>query len=235
MPFPCRQWNANPSKSETSAFRMTFSFQCSVCNKTLRATSRHIGRVSKCPGCGESVTVPDPGQHEDHPPIDPLIDDVKQRLDELENRVARLEEQRIPVLEVDDQAAQPDSDESRSIIHARIRNKRFQPQNLDLGQYQDFVWFDCSYSPQKLTKPTRAIKGILEFTDLFGEVKFQIGVTLNERLEPNRLFNQTGTGFEYNKFLDAHQWVLATDEADMKVQFKVTQILFEDKTTKSFA
>lgn len=39
---------------------MTFSFACPACDKTLRATEKHIGRVSKCPGCGASVTIPDP-------------------------------------------------------------------------------------------------------------------------------------------------------------------------------
>lgn len=89
--------------------------------------------------------------------------------------------------------------------------------------------------PEGLNKPTRAVKGLLEFTDLFGEVKFRIGLTLNERLEPGRPFTQRGIGFEYNQFMAEHQWMRGTDKADMKVLFRVTNILYADGTAETFA
>ena len=36
----------------------TFRFACPSCDRTLRATAKHIGRTLACPNCSESVTVP---------------------------------------------------------------------------------------------------------------------------------------------------------------------------------
>jgi len=162
------------------------------------------------------------------------MNDLKQRVDELEKRVARLEGNASPRQQLDSEN-RPAAGDPSSLIRVRLTNKRYQPQNLDLDQYQDHIWFDCSYLPEKIAKPTRAIKGLLEFADLFGEVKFRIGMTLNDRLEPGRPFSQQGTGFEYNQFLADHQWMLATREVDMRVLFRVTNILYEDGTVETFA
>jgi hypothetical protein len=149
-------------------------------------------------------------------------------------RVSRLEENASPRLQLDSENRSSAVDPS-SLIRVRLTSKRYQPQNSDLNQYQDHIWFDCSYLPERLAKPTRAVKGLLEFTDLFGEVKFRIGLTLNDRLEPGRPFSQQGLGLEYNQFLADHQWMLATGEADMRVLFRVTNILYEDGTVEAFA
>lgn len=37
---------------------MTIEFNCHVCGKLLRTADNKAGRTAKCPGCGESLTVP---------------------------------------------------------------------------------------------------------------------------------------------------------------------------------
>jgi hypothetical protein len=164
------------------------------------------------------------------------LEAIKVRLNHLEERIARLE-----AISHTQQEEKPDAAKIKgrpdpaSIIGVRISNKRYQPANLDLSQYQDHIWFDCSYQPNGLTKSTRAVKGFLEFTDLFGEAKFRIGLTLNERLDPGKVRTQVGIGFEYNQFDSSHQWMHGTDLADMKFIFRVTTILYTDGTQENFA
>ncbi|MCB9896415.1 MAG: hypothetical protein H6825_00290 [Planctomycetes bacterium] len=99
--------------------------------------------------------------------------------------------------------------------------------------YQDHIWFDCEFCAVQLKSPARAIKGTIEFCDLFGEPRFRIGYTLNERLQPGARVTAAGLGFEYNDFMNEHQWMLTTDLDDMTVRFQVGQILYEDGATET--
>ena len=119
-------------------------------------------------------------------------------------------------------------------MQVSISNKRYAPQNLNYGQYEDHIWFDVTYMAGALGKPTRALKGLLSFSDLFGEIKFQLNVTLNERLEPGRPFVQNGIGFTYNQFMQDHQWMLSTSKADMKISFLVTNVIYADGSSEEF-
>lgn len=153
------------------------------------------------------------------------MEELHKRLDELEKRVARLEGQ------------PPTHDQGRdttpsplpiptSIIRVRITNKKHQPQDFEIGEMRDHCWFDCEYLLDKASKPTRAVKGVMEFADLFGDVKFCLEMTINDRLEPARSFKQVGIGFGYNEYIASHNWICSTKETDMKVEFRVTDIIY---------
>ena len=161
------------------------------------------------------------------------MEDLRERFDELEKRVARLEALAFPMKQpnIDDQQIDRNPN---NLIKMSLTNKRYQPKNPDRNLYEDNIWFDCLYMPEKLSKATRAIKGVLVVMDLFGEVKFRLRITINDRLEPNKPFNQQNIGFEYNQFKEDHQWMLATKETDMKVNFLITNILYEDGTSEAF-
>lgn len=118
-------------------------------------------------------------------------------------------------------------DRARSIILPTLSNKRHSKL-----QYQDYILWDVSYEAVGLTRPARAIKGVLEFADLFGDVKFEIQVTLNDPLRPGGTTSQKGVGFEFNQFRDTHGWMLTTDLRDMRVFFRVQSILYEDGSTE---
>lgn len=115
------------------------------------------------------------------------------------------------------------------IIKPTIESKRFAKQD-----YQDYIWFNVKFDAVGLDKPTRAIKGALVLTDLFGEPKFVLGWTIDKPMSPGSTYTEKGSGFEYNQFNDAQQWVLATDLKDMKAKFRVDSILYADGTRRDF-
>ncbi|MDB4781954.1 hypothetical protein OAG28_02410, partial [Akkermansiaceae bacterium] len=116
---------------------------------------------------------------------------------------------------------------SEKILIPKISNKK-----LKKAQYDSNIWFDITWNTDNLKKKTRAIKGILIFADIFGDSKFMIGKTINDPLHPLKPHVETGVGFEYNQFKDAHQWMLSTDLKDMTFKFEVTNIIYEDGTTE---
>jgi len=110
-----------------------------------------------------------------------------------------------------------------------ISNKRFEKY-----KYDENIWFDITWNTSSLKKPTRAVKGVLIFADIFGETKFQIKKTINDPLSPNMPLTETGIGFEYNQFKDSHKWMRSTDLKDMTFKFDVLNIIYTDGTSESF-
>lgn len=100
--------------------------------------------------------------------------------------------------------------------------------------YQDYVFFDIVFNAKGLDKPARAIKGVLRFTDLFGEQKFAVKWTIEKPIAPGTTHTEKGSGFKYNRFIDSHQWVRSTERENMKVKFRVDNILYQDGTTRAF-
>jgi hypothetical protein len=153
--------------------------------------------------------------------------------EELVGRIASLEA-RVAGLESRDPAATAPRDASKDaadaagIVGVQIKNKRY-----DSSEYQDHIWVDCVFTGVGLSRPTRAVKGVFEFCDLFGAPQFLIEYTLNERLEPGQSLSLQGIGFEYNQFISDHQWMFGTRLEDMTVRFRVDQILYEDGTSET--
>lgn len=110
-----------------------------------------------------------------------------------------------------------------------ISNKRFEKYN-----YEEHIWFDVTWDTSELKKPTRAIKGILIFSDIFGETKFLIKKTINEPLSPNIPLVESDVGFEFNQFKDDHKWMLSTELKDMTFKFDIKNIIYTDGTSESF-
>jgi hypothetical protein len=157
----------------------------------------------------------------------------------LENTIAMMEQQRIMAkyglsykmgeskekssLPAEPQPRQETLLPAEEIVSVKISNKR-----IIKGDYEENFWFDIEWTPNKLKKPTRSIKGIIEFCDLFGEVHFRIGKTLNIPLKQDFPITEKGIGFEYNQFKDEHIWLRGTNLKDMTFKFLVTNILYED-------
>lgn len=116
-----------------------------------------------------------------------------------------------------------------NFVSPNITNKRFEKY-----KYEDNIWFDITWNASDLKKPTRAVKGILIFADIFGETKLQIKKTINEPLKPNSSMVEKGVGFKYNQFKDSHKWVLSTDLEDMTFRFDVKNIIYKDGSSESF-
>jgi len=157
-----------------------------------------------------------------------------------EERIVELE-RRLAILEAKDSApSEPytkhsnKQDTTSDLISLVVTNKRFDPTNANLCVYEDHIWFDCSYTLQPESKPTRAVKGEIIFSDLFGEIKFKIQLTLNEPLTPGQILKQPGIGFTYNQFIGEHQWMLATRLEDMRFSFKATNVIYTDGAAETF-
>jgi len=112
---------------------------------------------------------------------------------------------------------------AEEIFVAKVLNKGIKGQ-----EYNKFLWFDLELIPNTLKKPTRSVKGILLFCDLFGEMRFQISGTFNDKITPEASYIKKGIGTDYNRFLDDLNWLKDTDLKDMTFRFRVVSIIYED-------
>ncbi|CAA2140305.1 hypothetical protein [Hyphomicrobium sp. ghe19] len=115
-----------------------------------------------------------------------------------------------------------------------LSHKRYVPHDYRAGNVEDLVVFDVAWDTSRLRLPTRAIKGILVFEDLFGEAKYRIRVTIDDPLKPGAKFEQKELGFRYNQFIEEQQWVRSTDLKNMKVRFEPQEILYADGSGDKF-
>jgi len=116
---------------------------------------------------------------------------------------------------------------ANEVISVHLSKKRFEDRD-----YEDRIAFDVEFKAIGLDKPARAIKGVFNLHDLFGEIKLRLGCTLNKPIEPGGKIHYTGWGFDYNRFVDSHAWVLSTDLKDMKASFTVNSIIYQDGTQR---
>ena len=121
------------------------------------------------------------------------------------------------------------ADVSADILSVKLLRKRFAEQD-----YQDFIWFDIEFTAKGLDKPARAIRGVLKLQDLFGEPHMMLNWTIDEPIKPGQTLVEKGSGFKYNQFIDAHQWVRATDLQNMTASFIVKSILYQDGSRRDF-
>jgi hypothetical protein len=121
------------------------------------------------------------------------------------------------------------------VIPATVTNKRFQSKDPANGLWEDYLNLDVVYDTSELTKPVAALKGMLQFTDLFGELRFEMPATISKRIEPGDPVPQEGLRFEYNQFRPAHQWLFGTESKDMVVALRVSAVNYEDGTSREYA
>jgi len=115
------------------------------------------------------------------------------------------------------------------LLKVRLINKRFTEQ-----KYQKYIFFDIEFLAEKLSKPARAIKGRLNLNDLFGDRVLGIGWTVDRPTNPGESVTESGQGFQYNQFMEKHQWVNTTDLSNMTATFTVESILYQDGTREDF-
>ena len=109
-----------------------------------------------------------------------------------------------------------------------IDSKRYQESNWQAGVYENALWFDFSIDTSNLKKSTRAVKGVIIFSDLFGEAKLKIGYTYDDPIAAGTQSVQVnGVGFDYNQYRNPHVWVRNTEIKDMVVHFQVSQIIYQ--------
>lgn len=157
------------------------------------------------------------------------MESLEKRLIEVERRLALLE-----ILAGNAQSSSPLGSSSREstkirLVELSVSNKRY-----DRGDYEEHIWFDCMYTLAKDSKATRAVKGVIEFSDLFGDVGFRIQATINDPMSPDKPLASPGIGFTFNQFMPEHQWMLATDLSNMNFKFSVSHVIYSDGTSEEF-
>ena len=120
---------------------------------------------------------------------------------------------------------------ARSAVTATLTNKEFRKSDFSAGRYKDFLELRMEIEASSLKKKTRAIKGVMVFSDLFGEEKYRIRWTLNEPLSPGQVKIITGQGIEPNQFSSADNWLLNTDVKDISTAYVVEKIIYADGAT----
>jgi hypothetical protein len=159
--------------------------------------------------------------------------DLAARVAELEKRVTVLEKATEAPAGVP--AAAKPAQVGEFLVPVTLTNKQYRDADpVNRGTWEDVVIWDARYDFSKLPKPARAIKGILEFSDLFGESKFMLKATINQPVARGGEHTSKGTGFRYNQFLAPEQWVRATEVKDMRVVFRVQQIIYADGEQAEF-
>jgi hypothetical protein len=158
------------------------------------------------------------------------MDKLEERIAEVERRLSLLEASYGLQVSGSASSALPPELPKKPLVALSVSNKRY-----DHGDYEDHIWFDCTYTLSTASKPTRAVKGAIQFSDLFGDVKFRLLVTVNDALSPGRPLVNPGIGFTFNQFMGEHQWVRATNLDDMKCSFAVSNVLYSDGTSEVFA
>jgi hypothetical protein len=159
--------------------------------------------------------------------------DLAARVADLEKRVTVLEKASAAPAGLP--AAAKPAQPGEFLVPVTLTNKEYRDADpVNRGTWEDVVTWDAHYDFSKLPKPARAIKGILEFSDLFGESKFMLKATINEPVAKGGEHTSKGTGFRYNQFRASEQWVRATDVKDMRVVFRVQQIIYADGEQAEF-
>lgn len=158
--------------------------------------------------------------------------DLTARVAALEKRVGTLEQ--FHVAPAGAPAVETKPAVGEFIVPVTVTNKRYQPADIMNGVVQDAVWWDSTYDFSKLEKPARAIKGELEFRDLFDAPKFALNVTITDPVPAHGEAKQEGHGFHFNQFLASHAWMRTTEVKDMHIVFHVKQVIYADGTRVEF-
>ena len=115
------------------------------------------------------------------------------------------------------------------MISITLKEKEFLEQD-----YQHFVFmkFHCMLGEGE--KNIRSAKGAFIFTDLFGDVQKQLRYTFDDELTKDNFSYIIEPGMKYNQFVDSDKWMRGTDIKDLKVFFRVTDVIYSDGTTEKF-
>jgi hypothetical protein len=154
------------------------------------------------------------------------------RLRALEQRVADLEERLEPdsAVGAEGSATPSPTADHRTMLTLRVDGKKFTP-----GEYgDDRVDLDLTLTLSPDRRATRAVKGSLVFTDLFGDVGFRIGYTVNDPLLPGVPLAIKNVGFDFNQFMSEHNWMLGTDLDDMTYRFEVDSVIYQDGSREDY-
>ena len=107
-----------------------------------------------------------------------------------------------------------------------VFDKGFVKSDIMNGIYEDKITFDIAIQ-NKTNKEIRAIKGPLNFYDLFGEELFSANYTQEDVIKPNEVY-KTQISIDYNQFTDGHKTLNNKSLKDLKFEYVPEKIIFTD-------
>ncbi len=116
--------------------------------------------------------------------------------------------------------------ELRQAINLTVFQKGFLESDPMAGRYQDYITIKCAYENTS-QKDIRAFNGTVRFTDLFGKLVFESGLTISDPIKAGAKATWTGS-IEYNQFTESHRSLKNADLKDMNVVWIPKSIIFAD-------
>ena len=116
-----------------------------------------------------------------------------------------------------------------AIVSAKLLEKE-----LRKIKYQKKFIMAFEFTGNGLKTKTRAIKGLVEFCDLFGDVIHRVNFTINDPLSPGEKIVKNDMVLDFNQFMQTHNWLATTEIKDMLFRFRVSKIIYANGTSESF-
>jgi|GEM_PF-806783 len=126
------------------------------------------------------------------------------------------------------QAPSPPRPKSQELMKVRLVDKGFAVDKYDRGE----ITFSLEIANAS-SKDIRAFDGTLTFTDLLGNTILASKLAINDSLSRAVPMRWNGK-IDYNQFIDKHERLRNEPLENVKVQFQLRSVLFEDGETRLF-
>lgn len=101
------------------------------------------------------------------------------------------------------------------------------------GEYgQDEITFTVQFT-NSTGKDVRAFDGVLSFTDLLDNEIMAAKLAVNDPVRSHATHDWNGS-IDYNQFMDKHQRLKSAEQQNIKINFALRKVLFEDGEVKEF-
>jgi hypothetical protein len=118
------------------------------------------------------------------------------------------------------------------LLEIALITKGFKASDPMAHDYEDDITFTLSVKSLG-NKDIRAFDGTLYFTDLLDNLIMSSSLAINDPVGSAATLMWKGA-IRYNQFIDRHQRLRNAEQANTKISFDPTKILFQDGTTKEY-
>src|SRR6266404_2896897 len=164
-------------------------------------------------------------------PLEERVNFLETKLEELENRLSKLEglKRGNPLsepLSVAPTSEKPEKEIAK--ISVTLVSKTFHKANLLAGDVGDRIDFALLFQ-NHFERDVRALKGTVIIKDLFDQDILRVALTHELGISANSTSPWKG-GIKYNQFLASHQRLLTVEQKDTVVTFALESVIYKDGT-----
>lgn len=119
-------------------------------------------------------------------------------------------------------------------VSVKVLGKENLPTNYDVGRYSPFIEFKFSVT-NNTSKSIRGVQGTLDIQDLFGETIMRSSLDFTgQTIAAGGTATYSDLGIDVNEFMDEHVKLYNEEYKDLKFDYEVTAIVYDDGTTENF-